>query len=166
MGNAAPISAHRVPVFAEDHTPEELAQVARDRGIEPLPDETPTQLAARASDVVRFRSVEGPRVTALDVGEDPTGALDVLSALKAGWPPSEDLPANRRGIWASHSSEPPAWVSCPQDPNLEGSIARLFGCPVGIPDDVEATHYTYSGPPGVGPGLPDDGLAPANEVTA
>jgi hypothetical protein len=54
--------------------------------------------------------------------------------------------------WRAHSGQvPPAWVSCPGNPDLERLLAEFFECARGKPDDVEATHHTVSGPPGVGP---------------
>lgn len=46
------------------------------------------------------------------------------------------------GHWTAHSSQPPAWVECPEDPDLETVLAEHFGCPVGRPaswtDRIEA----------------------------
>lgn len=52
--------------------------------------------------------------------------------------------------WPNHSPQPPAWVASDND-DLAQMLAEFYGCPVGIPDDVEDTHHTFSGPPGVGP---------------
>lgn len=52
--------------------------------------------------------------------------------------------------WPHHSPNPPTWVWSDDD-DLADMLAEAYGCPVGIPDDVEATHHTMSGPPGVGP---------------
>lgn len=53
------------------------------------------------------------------------------------------------GIWSQHSPVPPTWVWCDEDPALATQLAQWHGIPVGRPADVEATHWTNSGPPGV-----------------
>lgn len=58
--------------------------------------------------------------------------------------------------WPHHSPNPPSWVWS-DEPDLARMLSEFYGCPVGIPDDVEDTHHTVNGPPGVGP-------APAPEV--
>lgn len=52
--------------------------------------------------------------------------------------------------WPNHSAEPPHWVWS-DDEDLAEMLAEAYDCPVGIPDDVEATHHTDAGRPGVGP---------------
>jgi hypothetical protein len=52
--------------------------------------------------------------------------------------------------WANHSSVPPAWVSS-DNKELERLLSEFYECEVGAPKNVEATHYTRFGPPGVGP---------------
>lgn len=39
------------------------------------------------------------------------------------------------GIWPQHSPEPAAWVECPEDEELQATLAEHFGCPIGRPDD-------------------------------
>lgn len=56
---------------------------------------------------------------------------------------------HRDGQWAAHSSEPPSWVWS-DDEDLERLLSEAYGCPRGRPSDVEETHHTLSGPPGVG----------------
>lgn len=65
------------------------------------------------------------------------------------------------GAWGSgnHGSEDPTWVSCiaqtaeevDQAAELERLLSEFWECPRGVPDDVEDTHHTFNGPPGVGP---------------
>lgn len=38
------------------------------------------------------------------------------------------------GHWRAVSAAPPAWVECPDDPDLEAVFAAHWGCPVGRPD--------------------------------
>lgn len=54
------------------------------------------------------------------------------------------------GFWAEHSFDPyPSWVACDEDPTFAAHIAAYTGCPIGRPADVEDTHYTNAGAPGV-----------------
>lgn len=55
------------------------------------------------------------------------------------------------GAWKSHSLLDPTWVHCPGHPGLEKMLGDYFGCPIGQPNDVEDTHWTRNGMPGVGP---------------
>lgn len=59
------------------------------------------------------------------------------------------------GAWDNQSSRdengkviPPLWVAS-DDEQAEAFLARHYGCERGIPDDLEETHYTAAGPPGV-----------------
>lgn len=52
--------------------------------------------------------------------------------------------------WPSHCDQNPTWVQS-DDVNLAQMLSEAYGCPVGRPEDVEQTHHTYAGPPGVGP---------------
>jgi hypothetical protein len=54
------------------------------------------------------------------------------------------------GLWAEHSFDSsPSWVACDEDPDLANFISAYTGCPVGRPTDVQETHYTNAGAPGV-----------------
>ncbi len=55
------------------------------------------------------------------------------------------------GAWRNHSSARPTWVSCDNE-DFQHVLAAFYNCPEGKPSDVEATHYTTSGPPGIFPG--------------
>ena len=56
------------------------------------------------------------------------------------------------GVWQRHSgAEGPSWVWS-DDEAFQGFLAAYYGCAAGRPDDVEETHFTYAGPPGVFPG--------------
>lgn len=52
--------------------------------------------------------------------------------------------------WPNHSPKSPAWVDS-DDADLAQMLSEAYGCPVGVPEDVEQTHHTDAGPPGVGP---------------
>lgn len=60
--------------------------------------------------------------------------------------------------WLHHSNVSPAWVVVePQERDPENAadferfLADFWGCPRGYPTNLEETHYTVAGPPGVGP---------------
>ena len=52
--------------------------------------------------------------------------------------------------WPNHSPNPPSWVEA-DDPDLALMLSEAYGCPVGAPEDMEMTHHSAAGPPGVGP---------------
>ncbi len=52
--------------------------------------------------------------------------------------------------WNNESSGSPAWVWSDNE-DFAVLLGHFFGAPVGRPDDVEQTHHTNAGPPGVGP---------------
>jgi hypothetical protein len=58
---------------------------------------------------------------------------------------------SQSGLWNKHSNQPPAWVWS-DEPEMERLLSEFWQCPTGIPEDVEMTHHTMNGPPGVGPG--------------
>lgn len=68
--------------------------------------------------------------------------------------------------WPNHSPKPPTWVWSDNE-DLAVMLSEAYGCPVGRPDDVEDTHHTLAGPPGVGPVVIPEGLSgPIEEVPA
>jgi hypothetical protein len=58
---------------------------------------------------------------------------------------------HRDGVVANHHAATPSWAWS-DNPHVQEALAAAFGCPAGIPDDVEDTHHTVFGPPGVKPG--------------
>ena len=52
------------------------------------------------------------------------------------------------GLWQKHSDAKPSWVWS-DNPVFARLLGSYFKCSVGRPDDVEDTHLTRSGPPGV-----------------
>jgi hypothetical protein len=56
------------------------------------------------------------------------------------------------GLWPTHSTANPSFVSCPDDKDLEGWLATWYDCPAGAPAGKEDNYWTRNGPPGVGPG--------------
>lgn len=61
----------------------------------------------------------------------------------------------------AESTKPPSWVWS-DNADFAVLLGRYFDCPVGVPEDVEETHHTLSGPPGTGPLYvhPDDDPIP------
>lgn len=55
------------------------------------------------------------------------------------------------GVWRTHGADRPTWVWSDHD-ELQRFLADYWGVPVGRPDDIEDSHNTMSGPPGVVPG--------------
>jgi hypothetical protein len=49
----------------------------------------------------------------------------------------------------AESNGTPTWVWS-DDEDFAVLLGAFFNCPVGRPADLEATHYTLTGPPGVG----------------
>lgn len=56
---------------------------------------------------------------------------------------------HQAGMWPHHGAEAPSWVWS-DNAEFARQLGEWFGCPVGRPDDLEATHYTLAGVPGVG----------------
>ena len=48
--------------------------------------------------------------------------------------------------WRAESYANPTWVWSDNE-DFAVLLGQFFDCPVGRPDDVEATHYTLAGPP-------------------
>ncbi len=57
------------------------------------------------------------------------------------------------GLWQQHSwpGTTPTWVWSDNE-EVESYLAAYYGCPAGRPADVEDTHTTYAGGPGIVPG--------------
>jgi hypothetical protein len=124
---------------------------------------------------------EGPRVTTVHVPEGDGGHthktdLDVQTfkdhftdamlyrdGIFRDEKVSEVLLAAVNGWGAQSQGSKPSWLEIsPGENTPEGHVADLhrflgefYGCPVGKPLDVEETHWTQSGPPGVFPAPPD-----------
>lgn len=65
-------------------------------------------------------------------------------------PGHEPVLAIANGGWATQSKGTPLWVAS-DDPEVERILSEFYGCPAGVPADVEDTHHTEAGPPGVRP---------------
>lgn len=112
--------------------------------------------------------LSGERVTYVSipdeysVSDDAAGATEHLAAVAADPTNPRDvthLPGDeafvavthpRDGVWVNHSTAAaPSWVWS-DDERLGQQLAAHYGCPYGHPEDLEATHHTIAGPPGVG----------------
>lgn len=100
-----------------------------------------------------------PAVTQLvvpnDYTFDPHANVADLALHLARNPDVTQLPGNEAFVavvraWPQHSADSPTWVWS-DDEAMAELLANFYGCPVGRPDDVEDTHHTIAGPPGVGP---------------
>jgi hypothetical protein len=65
--------------------------------------------------------------------------------------------------WRAESTGNPTWVWS-DDGDFAVLLGHFFGCPVGRPDNLEATHFTTAGAPGVFPPAPAPEPAPEPEV--
>jgi hypothetical protein len=84
---------------------------------------------------------------------DGTGHHEAFQTARAGW-------------LAESSAASPSWVWS-DNSDFAVLLGAFFGCPVGRPANVEDTHWTASGPPGVGPAPePAPELAPEAEVAS
>lgn len=54
------------------------------------------------------------------------------------------------GLWSQHGTEDPSWVWSDND-ELARQLSDWYQVPVGRPGDMEDTHFTKAGPPGVIP---------------
>lgn len=108
--------------------------------------------------------LDGPCVTYVAIPEDKKLSEVFLDITKS------------TGIWVNHSAvgrdeqgnivaEPPTWVDSDM-PGLADLLAAEYGCVVGAPDDLEATHHTDDGPPGVGPDGPIAGTPEGDRIIA
>lgn len=90
-------------------------------------------------------------------GSDETAyrPMDGLRVLTIG-PVDKPMPqvfteiTHAMGLYGYHSDDPPAWVWS-DSPGMQALLAEHYGCAAGKPADLEETHYTENGPPGVGP---------------
>lgn len=84
-------------------------------------------------------------------GERPHGKdalIHVLSNPVSHLPEYEAF-VSVTAAWLAYSPDPPTWVWS-DDFGLAEMLSEAYSCPIGIPEDVEETHHTMGGPPGVG----------------
>ncbi len=136
LGTDHAVEGIRRDVNPDDFTKAELIDRA-DKAKLSTQGDKPT-LAARLSAHVERRPLPEPRVC--DIKFPPGTSLNQAFT---------DITA-RGGLWSYHSDSPATWVES-DSPGLSALLAEHFGCPEGAPDDLEDTHWTRAGRPGVGP---------------
>lgn len=94
------------------------------------------------------KALGGTRVTTVEFPDDTTLGEALVTITRKG------------GVWDYHSSEKPLWVAS-NSPEFEALLAVHFECDRGKPEDVEETHFTVNGPPGVTDAL--DAVPPEEE---
>jgi hypothetical protein len=140
LGSDRAVESTNRTVTAEEHSKAELVKMAEDASIDTGGDKA--ILASRLSATTERRALPDPRVTTIEFPEGTTLAEAFVSiATGAG---------GGRGLWHYHSDGPATWVDS-DSPGLAQLLSEHFGCPIGAPDDVEDTHWTPAGRPGVGP---------------
>lgn len=147
LGTSRAVESFRSEVAAADHTADELRALAEQAGVDVSDRPSKELLAARLSAVAHKRPLDGDRVVRVNF---PDGMPLMECAQTVTIP---------KGVWDFHSpgdhteSGAPAWVES-DSPALQALLAEHFGCASGAPADVEITHHTEHGPPGIGPDGP------------
>lgn len=82
-------------------------------------------------------------------------AVTVLRDIMIGDPRVTHMPGQEAAVavfnaWASEGDGQPTWVWSDND-DFATLLGHIFACPVGRPADLEDTHYSYAGAPGVHP---------------
>lgn len=111
-----------------------------------IPDSYTYEVAESAADLAREVAVE--MATAPDGRTRLPGQEAILAAVTA---------------WRQESTERPAWIWS-DNHDFAVLLGQMLNCPVGRPDDVETTHHTDSGGPGVGPVNTDPDAEPVPAV--
>lgn len=94
----------------------------------------------------------------LDLSDFKGKLLDALTQRQGviNMPNSGDILAmvHPAGVMANHAGAPPSWIWSDNE-EFAQLLGRYYECPVGLPEDVEDTHFTLAGPPGVGGSVVD-----------
>lgn len=133
-------------VKAADHSEEDLRVLAAEAGVDASG--TKEQLAARLSAKVTYEPLSEPRVVYVNLPEG-TSLSEAFTTLTAA-----------NGVVANWADDV-AWVET-DSPGLAALLCEHYGCAQGAPGDLEDTHYTANGPPGVGPVVADH-VAPVKD---
>ena len=107
--------------------------------------------------------IDAPIVTYVNIPDtysfDPSIQVSDLALHLARNPDVTHLPANEAlvavthpmsGIWGRHGEGGPSWIWS-DNKDLQAVLSGFYGVSGGRPDDIEITHYTRFGAPGVGP---------------
>jgi len=130
LGNTSAKEAYRDEVTNSNY--DELIALAQRSGVKTDDCENDAngvaRLQERLSSVTKFRELPGPRITTIMV---PSGTklLEALATI-----------VGANGVWSYHGSDAPDWVEGSDDAAmLVNVIAEHYGCPIGRPDDWEAS---------------------------
>lgn len=96
--------------------------------------------------------LDGSRVFTMSFPND----WDIDECMTALMDPKGVPGAPGQAAWQNHSTGHPDWVDS-DNPEFAELVASRTGCRVGTPADVEETHHTENGPPGIGPDGPTGG---------
>ena len=137
LGNEAALEGYH-PDVPKGASAKDLRALAEEHGVDLSDKPNADTVAARLAALTLRRPLDEPRVTTIQIPPDRPLIEALFEITQPG-----------RGVWDNHSAGPPTWVES-DDPALEEMLSRHYGCPVGAPKDVERTHWTEAGPPGVG----------------
>jgi hypothetical protein len=140
LGNQAPTRTDNSPVVTYSSVPDSYSYT---------PHESAVELANAFARHLVALSDQG--VTRLGDVSGGTGDHEAFLAVLNGW--------------RAESTGAPTWVWS-DNPDFAVLLGAFFGCPVGRPDDLEATHFTTAGAPGVFPPEPAPDPEPEPEVSA
>jgi hypothetical protein len=101
-----------------------------------------------------------PDVYTYEVAESSDDlAMDIMREIATGGGithlPEQEAVLSVIAAWNNESAGKPGWVWS-DDEDFEVLLGKFFGCPTGRPEDVEATHHTLAGAPGVGVDYPSE----------
>lgn len=93
------------------------------------------------------------RLAAIETAADLS--VELMRQILTGDPSITHIPAQEAALsviaaWQQEGRGSPTWVWCDND-DFAVLLGHFFGCPIGRPDDVEASHFTRAGAPGVFP---------------
>lgn len=125
FGNPAPTAMEYGPVVTYSSVPDDGYDYQPHESAEELANALARHIATAPGGVTRVADISGG-----------TGNHEAFLSVVAGW--------------RSESNANPTWVWS-DNGDFAVLLGKFFGCPVGRPDDVEDTHYTYAGPPGTAP---------------
>jgi hypothetical protein len=90
--------------------------------------------AARHGATDNYEDLPGNRVTTVHIPDSYTRQ----EALRTIW--------HDDGLWTRHSSQPPAWVECGEEPGLASALSAVYDCPIGRPEDWAESAAELSDP--------------------
>ena len=133
MGNPAPTTTENAPAVTYFSVPGDYGYVPHDSAAE-LANAIARHLVAQPD----------PRVTRLGDVSGGTGDHEAFLAVLNGW--------------RAESTGTPTWVWS-DDEDFAVLLGAFFDCPVGRPDDLEDSHFTTAGAPGVHPPEPAEAVS-------